>query len=370
MDIKTLRGFGIPMDIGNYLKEKSKQIDQVIEKWVPRQYDKESLERTLGPPSFSYNIEAANKAIAEPIWDLLDRGGKRWRPALMLMVCEALGGDPEKFIDWVAIPELVHNGTLMVDDIEDSSELRRGKPCTHKIFGEDVAINAGNAMYYLPLQVMLRARGKLSDSQLLAAHAIYTQEMINLSFGQAMDISWHKGIADANNLTEDEYLQMCAYKTGTLARMSAKLGAVLAGADEATIEKVGRLAERIGLAFQIQDDALNLTATSGENQFVKDYISEDIHEGKRTLMVIHALSEASSDDKKRLLEILVMHTRDANLINEAIEIMKKYGAIDYAKQRSQELVLEAWKEIDGLFKPSEAKDAIKALVEFAAERKY
>lgn len=183
------------IDIEALLAEKSKLIDKAIEKWLPRKYDARSMERTFGKPRFAYNAEAANRAIAEPVWDLLDRGGKRWRPALLLLVCEALGGDAGAALDWAVIPELVHNGTLVVDDVEDSSELRRGKPCTYKIFGTDIAVNAGSALYYIPLQVLLES--KLPAEQLLKAYETYTQEMMNVSLGQAMDIAWHRGLARA-----------------------------------------------------------------------------------------------------------------------------------------------------------------------------
>jgi len=356
------------VDIEKLLVEKSKQIDQLIEKWLPRAYDSKSMEHTFGKPRFKYNIDAANRAVAEPIWDLLDRGGKRWRPALLLFVCEALGGDAKRFADWVVIPELIHNGSLIVDDLEDSSELRRGKPCTYKTFGIDIAVNAGNALYYIPLRVLMET--KLPAERLKQAYEIYVQEMINVSLGQAMDIAWHRGLANADRISEGEYLQMCAYKTGTLARMSAKLGAVAAGANDQTIESVGHLAESLGLAFQIQDDVLNLTATEGKGQFTKDYIGEDIHEGKRTLIVIYALSKATSADRKRLIEILNMHTSDKALIHEAIAIIQKYGAIEYAQKRAQALVQETWADVSALFKSGSARDAIEALVKFAAERKY
>ncbi len=356
------------VDIEKLLEQKSKEIDSIIEKWVPKSYDNKTLESMFGKARYSYSANAANKALSEPIWDLLSRGGKRWRPALMMLICEALGGDPAKHKDWVAIPELVHNGTLMVDDVEDGSELRRGKPCVHKTYGVDIAVNAGNAMYYLPLQVMLQSN--LPADVLLKAHQIYTQEMINISLGQGMDIAWHKGIADADSISEQEYLQMCAYKTGTLARMAAKLGALLANASDDTIEKMGEFAEAVGVGFQIQDDVLNLTATSGKNHFTKDYIGEDIHEGKRTLIVIHALSKASPADKARLLEILKMHTWDRALIDEAIEMMKKYGAIDYARKRSQEIVQSAWQKAEQLMQKGTAKDTLKAFVEFMVLRQY
>jgi geranylgeranyl pyrophosphate synthase len=354
------------MDIEEILKKKATLIDAAIARWIPRQYDQQSLDATLGKPRYQHSPEAINAAIAKPIWDLLDRGGKRWRPALFLIIVEALGKNSEEFVDFAIIPEVIHNGTLMIDDIEDNSELRRGKPCVHKLFGVDVAINAGNAMYYLPLRVLLSARDKIPLERLLKAYEVYVEEMIAISFGQGTDIAWHRGIVD--EITEEQYLQMCALKTGTLARMSAKLAGVLAGADPKTIAALGAFAEALGVAFQIRDDILNLSATSGKGHFVAEYIGEDIREGKRSLLVIHTLRKAVEKDRKRLIEILNSHTSDRSVIQEAIEIIKKYGAFEYAAQRAVQIVQNAWKTLDPLLPQSAAKDTLRSLAEFAISR--
>ncbi|HDI02517.1 MAG TPA: hypothetical protein ENF95_00080, partial [Candidatus Aenigmarchaeota archaeon] len=191
----------------------------------------------------------------------------------------------------------------------------------------------------------------------------YIQEMTNLSFGQAMDIAWHNGMANADNLSEEEYLQMCAYKTGTLARMAAKMAALLSGASKEDIEKLGRFAETIGVAFQIKDDIMNIEGGLG-----KEY-GDDIKEGKRSLMVIHTLQVASEEDKKRLLEILDMHTNDKKLVDEAISIMKKYNSIEYAKKLANKLMRETWEEIDKILPESEAKKKLKAFVEYLVEER-
>jgi len=347
-------------DIKKILAEKKPMIDKIIEKWVPREYDEKSLAKTCGPGN--YDTDAANKAVSEPVWDMLDRGGKRWRPVLMLLIIEALGKDPKEFLDFVAIPELIHNGTLMIDDIEDDSELRRGKPCTHKKFGTDIAVNTGNAMYYLPMQIVLKSN--LNVEKKTRIYETYIQEMINISFGQGFDIAWHRGLANADSITEAEYLQMCAFKTGTLARMAAKLGAILADADKTTTEKIGRFAESIGVAFQIQDDILNIEPTK---EWGKE-IGDDINEGKRTLMVIHTLKKANEQDKKRLIEILNMHTKDTKLIKEAIDIIKKYDSINYAKTFASDIVKKAWVDIDELLPKSEAKENLGAFADFLVER--
>ena len=355
------------MNIEEFLSRVKPIIDKTIEKYIPRKFDEKSVFFEVCPPRYTYNLEALNKAVAEPIWEFLDRGGKRWRPALFLLIIEALGKNPEEFLDFAIIPEVIHNGTIIIDDVEDSSEMRRGKPCTYRIYGIDIAINAGNAMYYLPLVTLIKNRDKLSKEKLSRLYEIYVQEMINLSFGQAMDIAWHKGLANADEIDVEDYMQMCAYKTGTLARMAAKMAAVLADANEELVEKLGRFAEAIGVAFQMQDDILDLT--SEEFAQKKGGRGQDITEGKRTLMVIYTLKRASENDRKRLIEILNMHTADQKLRDEAIAIMEKYNAIEYAKNYAKKLVNESWNDIKALLPPSSAKEKLKAFANYLIERK-
>ena len=354
-------------EIEEFLREIKPIIDRTIEKYIPRKFTEKSVFFEICPPRYAYNLEALNKAVAEPFWEFLDRGGKRWRPALFLLIIEALGKNPKEFLDFAIIPEVVHNGTIIIDDVEDSSEMRRGKPCTYKIYGIDIAINVGNAMYYMPLITLMKYRDRISKEKLSRLYEIYVQEMINLSFGQAMDIAWHKGLANADQINVENYMQMCAYKTGTLARMAARMAAVLADADEKLVEKLGRFAEAIGVAFQVQDDILDLT--SPEFAEKKGGRGQDITEGKRSLMVIYTLKKASEEDRRRLIEILNMHTSDQALRDEAIAIMEKYGAIDYARNFAKKLVEESWKEIEELLPSSNAKEKLKAFAKYLIERK-
>lgn len=354
------------MNIEKFLGEKAPLIDKAIEKYIPRKFSDKAILFKVNPPRQSCKMEALDKAIAEPIWDILDRGGKRWRPALFLLVCEALGKKANEFLDFAIIPEVVHNGTLIIDDIEDGSEMRRGKPCTYKLYGLDIAVNAGNTMYYMPLLPLMEKRKQISAETLRDIYEVYVQEMINLSMGQAMDIAWHRGVANADGVREEDYLQMCAYKTGTLARMAARLAAVLAGANSELVEKLGRFAESIGVAFQMQDDVLDLTGKEFAEK--KGGRGQDITEGKRTLMVIYTLKKANAADKKRLVKILNMHTSDQALRDDAIAIMQKYNAIEYVKQTANRVFLESWMDAEKLVPASVAKEKLKDFAEFLIKR--
>jgi geranylgeranyl pyrophosphate synthase len=354
------------LSIEKFLEEKAPLIDKAIEKYIPRKFTKDAILFKVDPPMYSYNLQSLNKAIADPIWDMLDRGGKRWRPAFFLLICEALGNDSDCCLDFSIIPEVIHNGTLVVDDIEDASELRRGKPCTYKIFQMDIAVNAGNAMYYLPLLPLMTQNKNLAPETQRDIYEVYVQEMINLSLGQAMDIAWHRGIANADQLREEDYLQMCAYKTGTLARMAAKMAAVLAGANKPLVEKLGRLAESIGVAFQMQDDILDLTGVDFAKK--KGGVGQDITEGKRSLMVINTLGKANNTDRKRLIQILNMHTTEQALRDEAIALMQKYGAIEHVRQTAERMVEESWVETEKLLPTLQAKEKLRAFAEFLIKR--
>ena len=259
---------------------------------------------------------------------------------------------------------VVTHNTLCCDDVEDDSKLRRGKPCMHLIHGVDIAINNGCALYFLPLTLLYRNTHKLDSEKLLQIYDLYGEEMLRVSMGQAMDILWHKG--NKENISEAEYLQMVVYKTGVLARFAAKLGAILGNATKEQIGAFGKFGEALGIGFQIQDDILELT---GE-EFKKGKGSEggDIHEGKRTLLVIKTLEKASAEDRVRLLEILNSHPTDEERIKEAVDIIEKYGAIDYAREKGNKIVEDAWKQIDSMLPESEAKITLKSLASYCIQR--
>lgn len=354
---------GAKVNVSEILARYAKLVMEQMEKIIPRRVDEEGLKQILGEAAYRYELESINKSVLEPFWDLLDRGGKRWRPALMMMTYEALGGKAEDISPLSIIPEAIHNGTLAVDDVEDESDYRRGKPCIHKIYGVDIAINMGNTMYFLPLLVLKRLN--IPEEKRLRILEEYVKTMTELSFGQAMDIAWHRGMVE--EIDEEQYLQMTLFKTGALARLSVKIAAIMADAPADVEEKLARFSESMAVAFQIQDDVLNIVGE--ESKYGKE-IGGDVKEGKRTLMVIRALKVLPPEKATRLREILDMRTGDQKLIAEAIRLIKESGAVDYAKSVSRRLVLDAWRELDSILEPSEAKEKLKVLADFLITREY
>ena len=352
--------------IVDYSEKLKPEIDGMIEKYLPKKVTKKWLNFTFGKPRYIFSKKAVEESLIKPIWNFISRGGKRWRPILFLLVTEAVGGNIEKVKDFLIIPELAHEGSLICDDLEDQSELRRGKPCLHRIFGEDIALNAGNFLYFLPLLALIKNRKKFKPEILVKAYETYIQEMINIHLGQGTDIFWHKG--KVKKIDEKEYLQMCAFKTGCLSRMAAKLAVVLLKGDEKLAKVVGRVAETVGVAFQIQDDILDISLAGKEREKFGKSFGNDIKEGKRTLMVINTLKKATKKDKKRLIEILNKHTDDLEERKEAIEIIKKYDSIEYAKKVAKKIMREAWEEADRVLDLSPAKKRLKEFVNYLIER--
>ncbi|MDO8633850.1 MAG: polyprenyl synthetase family protein [archaeon] len=350
------------MGLEEFLKKNSAQTDKTIEAFFPRRISKELIVGYFGEPDFSFDLDTLQKSLVDPMWDFLDRGGKRWRPALMVLCCEAVGGNPELALPLSPIPELVHSGSIVLDDIEDETDLRRGKPAMHKMFGADIAINNGMMLFYLPM-VLVANSNYLSLEQKNKLYKIYVDEMLKLSFGQGMDIFWHRGVK--KTVSEENYLQMCSFKTGALARLSAKFGAVVGGADDKTADLLGGFANTIGVAFQIRDDVLNL---SEERALGKEF-AEDIHEGKRTLMVIHAFNNSQKKVAERLLEIVSSRTNDDSVKREAIFIMKKAGSMDYASEMAEKLVSAAWKKVDKALPGSKSKSMLREFADYLVERK-
>lgn len=352
-------------DFEEYLKKRADFINMKIREYLEVKSSDQYMGALLGRALYKYNNEAITESVLKPAWYLLSLGGKRWRPVLMLLIIEALGKNPDEYIEFSIIPEVIHNATLVHDDIEDSSETRRGAPAVHVKYGIDVALNLGDFLFFFPVVALLDSK-KLSVEVKDKMLSIYAREMLRVTTGQATDIAWHRFSVDSLKITKDNYLEMVYDKTGVLARMACQMAGALCGADDKTIENLGLFGATIGVAFQLQDDVLNLykSGVSGS----KGGVGEDITEGKITMLVIHTLQHANEKDKHRLLEILKMHTRDKGLINEAIAIITKYKAREYSEKLQEKIIREAWNRIDKKLQKSEAKDRLMQLADFMIKR--
>ncbi len=309
-----------------------------------------------------------NKEPAEVyglIWEFLDLGGKRFRPLLCLTAARAacVGRMPEAQALKSALPaaaaiELFHNFTLIHDDIEDASFLRRGKPCLHVRYGLPLAINAGDGLFMMVLKATLR----IEEKKRWQAQGWLVDALTSVLEGQAIELSWYRN--KTFDLTEKDYERMAGGKTAALIEASTKVGAYLGGGDEAAVNSLARYGRLIGLAFQIQDDVLNLV---GNEKDYKKEIGGDIREGKRTVMVIHALSHLAPSDAKKLKQILSSQKAGKDEIAWAIQKMEKSGSIRHASGMAARLVNDAVSSLS-ILPSSGAKSELERIAKYIISR--
>jgi geranylgeranyl diphosphate synthase type I len=342
-------------------------VDEAIAEVLPREIDEEYLEWFFGPASYRYEPESIQRALADPIWELLDRGGKRWRAVVFLVLVEAFGEDPEAFMEYATIPEILHNGTIIVDDVEDEAEMRRGGPALHHVYGQDVALNAGNAMYFMPLKILTQDPADLPAETRLAAYEMLMHELNRTHLGQGMDICWHNQ-GDVR-VSREEYLEMSACKTGCLGRIVAQLAAIVTQQDEDTRRHVADYAEKMSIAFQIGDDILDIEHSLDQAGDFGKAFGNDIREGKKTLLVIHAMEEADPETAARLAGILEAPDNTDDEIREAIDILLETDSLAYAKRQAQDLAAAARDHLDAVeHLREEPKADLAAFTRFVVDR--
>ncbi len=297
--------------------------------------------------------------------DFISRGGKRWRPILCILVHQALGGKADAVLPFAAGVEMVHNFSLIHDDIEDGDRSRRGNPTTWVDQGVPKAINIGDNLLNKAYESVagLEERG-FSAEQTLWCVRLLCRSMVLLSEGQAMEMEF----LERWDVTEDEYLEMVWRKTGVLVSAAASGGAYLAGAKEDVVEAMTEYGRFIGPAFQIIDDVLNV---DGSYDRYQKEIGGDIREGKKTLMVIHLLGRATPTEQLKIREILSKPrekttTRDCSY---ATRLMRRYGSIAYARRSAEERVRGAREKLMVL-PPSVHRDHLQELTAFLVKRDY
>lgn len=300
--------------------------------------------------------------LQEASFYLTKAGGKMIRPCLTLIVSEAVGGNLKDSIKTAAAIELIHTFSLIHDDIMDDDDMRRGMPSVHKVWDESLAILAGDTLFSKAFEMIINSKqDNVDPTRVAEALATVADACVKICEGQASDI----GFEGKFDVAEDEYMDMIFKKTGALIAAATKAGAIIGGADDETVNALYNYGRKIGLAFQIQDDYLDVV--SDEDALGKP-IGSDVAKGKMTLMVVRALSKADESDKKRLIEILKDDNSSQDEVDEAITIFNKYGSIQYAHDLALSNVDEA-KQILEILPDSQAKQTLFALADFVLDRK-
>ncbi len=291
---------------------------------------------------------------------LTKAGGKMLRPALTLITAEAVGGQKEGALKTGSAIELIHTFSLIHDDIMDDDDMRRGMPSVHKVWGEDVAILAGDTLFSKAFEIIINSNPEISSpAQINAALSTVADACVKICEGQALDM----GFEDRFDVSEDEYLEMIFKKTGALIAAATKAGAIMGGASDDVVDAMYEYGRLIGLAFQIQDDYLDLAS---DEETLGKPIGSDIGKGKMTIIAINGLSSAGEDSEK-LLEILKDDNNSKDDIDLAIEILTKCGAIEYARNLALDSVNQA-KEVLEILPDSSSKQVLVDIADFVLER--
>jgi geranylgeranyl diphosphate synthase, type II len=299
----------------------------------------------------------------------LAREGKGIRPALCLATCRAFGGDQERALPSAAAIELLHNGFLVHDDIEDDSEYRRDRPTLHRQYGIPLAINVGDAMNAMSVRLLRQNLTLLGPRLATRIFDEFDHMSIETIEGQAMELGW---IRDNDcGTTEEDYLLMVLKKTGWYSFIQpARIGALIADPARSDLDGFNRFGYYLGTAFQIQDDVLNLT---GDRRKYGKEIGGDLLEGKRTLILAHLLRHSDAQERERLRTFLAK-PRGQRVPREVAwiyELIRRYGSLEYAREAARALAEGAARELEIAYadaQPGPDLDFVRSLLDYMVSR--
>ncbi len=327
--------------IGRKLKESSVKVDEYILS-------------ILEPRKPEVLYEAARH--------LIEAGGKRLRPYLVLRSCALVGGDPKQALPYAAALEVLHNFTLVHDDIMDNDDLRRGAPTVHAKWGVPMAIIGGDLLFAKVYEAMIdpAVRGEVPMERAVACIDRVNEATVLLCEGQALDSAF----PNVDDVSTDDYLFMVGGKTSALFKACAEVGGIMGGADPEDVRSLGEFAWNAGIAFQIVDDVLGVT--TDESTLGKP-VGSDLREGKKTLIVIKALENASDEEGTTLKRVLGVHDFTESDLEAAREVLRSTGGIDFAMATAEEYVRKSEKAIS-TFPTSTAKKDLLDFVEYFTKR--
>jgi len=301
--------------------------------------------------SVDYGIET----VEEVTKYVLESGGKRIRPTVIILAFKALKGeDVTKVVPIAASMEIIHTGTIIHDDINDHSLLRRGVPTAYRKFGTTSALLSGDYLFVKAFEAVSEFDKAVRD--------VVINSCVLLAQGEVIQ-SQSTGDID---LSEEEYLDIITKKTAGPISAGAKVGGMLAGGSVANTDCLQEYGLNLGIGFQIMDDVLDVTGI--ETQTGK-HSGNDIQEGKTTLLQIHALGNSSPEDRARLESTLRKKEKDGQDIAEAIDIIKGEGSIEYARSLGRDYIEKAKASLTGI-QDTEWKDRLFRLADFVVERGY
>ena len=300
------------------------------------------------------------ESLYEPIKYVLSMGGKRIRPTLMLLAYNMFRDDPERILMQAVALETYHNYTLLHDDLMDHADLRRGHETVHKRWNDNQAILSGDSMLVLAYERMAQCPAdKLGEVLFL-----FTQTALEIGEGQQYDIDFET----RNDVSEDEYIEMIRLKTSVLLACALKIGAVLAGASKADADNLYKFGEQIGLAFQLQDDYLDVY---GDPKIFGKAVGGDIVSNKKTYMLINAFNCADDRQRKELQRLINTESFDRDKKVAAVTALYNEMSIDkMAKNKMDFFYEQSQRYLDRVSVQEECKCELRAYAERMMKRKY
>ncbi len=302
-----------------YIKFYEKQ-KAVIDRKLANALKKRKPESLYGPSSY-----------------ILESCGKRLRPLLVILSAMAAGAKPQKVYNAALSVEMLHNFTLVHDDIMDNADLRRGNLTLHKKYNLNTAILAGDSLLAVAYEYLLK------DCDINAQQVIssFTNGLVKVCEGQSLDTEFERQA----NVTLEEYIDMITKKTAALLQTCCEIGAYLGNGKDNDINSLSDYGKHLGIAFQIQDDLLDITADKDE--FGKR-IGGDLFEGKKTFLFLVALGKAAGKDKEDLLKVIRNKGIRSNQIEKYKRLYEKLGVLDEAKKAIKKCTENALRSIDNL----------------------
>lgn len=307
----------------------------------------------------SLPYERKPKSLYDPIEYVLTAGGKRIRPSFVLMAYNLFHDDVDRILPVATALETYHNYTLLHDDLMDKADMRRGRPTVHKKWDDNTAILSGDTMLVLAYEHL----AKCDTKYLKPALDLFTETALEVSEGQQFDMEFET----RNDVAEEEYIEMIRLKTSVLLACALKMGAVVAGASDADANALYAFGEKVGLAFQLQDDLLDVY---GDPKVFGKAIGGDITSNKKTFMLINAFNRADAGTRAELERWTTATEFDpAEKIAAVTEIYNRLGIDKLAEQRIKEYFEQSRQHLDELSVSDDRKAVLREYTERMMNRK-
>jgi len=332
----------------------------------PAQFDQEFFEAVSGHPAlFDQDYAAMSEAILLPTQEYLDRGGKRLRPLLAMLILKAYGKDPGDYEALLGAIECMEDSSIMMDDYIDGSELRRDGPCAHRAHGFAGANVAACTGFAIAEHAFFNNDFHLEQDLVLRLLNALAWETIQMAFGQIEELYWTE--SNVNRVTVDQYLQetvsRCAFLTF---RGPLRYAALIAGAPEEDIPVLERLGESMLVGYHLRGDNLDM---SPDSEAWGKVSGEDITTGRRTLLINYLLQNADEPDRAELVTIIESRTANEVQKRNVFDMVVKYGGFAHAHALAEEYNEMTKQEIAKLHVSDSSKQLLNAFSDFATVRR-